>query len=120
MEKLNDISKKSGRITKGVLQVPEGVTLISNPGYLGKIESLRKVIVPISVKKIWYVTDDRKREKITYVFKSETPPVLYEDSPFPSPYELFRGSTVYVPANCKEKYIRQWQIPYDMKITMIE
>lgn len=95
-------SKKTGRLVagyvkNGVLSIPNTVSKITEPGYLGGMY-IKKIIVPSSVKKMESIF--LSPEQITFVFKGATPPKLTSE-------ELMSFSTkivVYVPKKYKSVY----------------
>ena len=118
-------SKVSGRlalgyVNNGVLKIPEKVTRIDHHGLLG--ENPEKIIIPASVKKIGDLFLLSEAERVTYVIKCKTPPKLM--------YPVITGGyicggvgqtyTIYVPKNCKDKYMKQWKFSPDLDVTLVE
>lgn len=118
-------SKVSGRlalgyVNNGVLKIPEKVTRIDKHGLLGG--NPEKIIIPASVKKIGDLFLLSEAEKVTYIFKCKNPPKLmypvitggYIDG------GVLQSYTIYVPKNCKDRYMKQWKFHPDLKITWVE
>ena len=114
-------SKVSGRLVLGyvkygVLKIPEEVTLIDGHGFLG--ENLRKIIFPAGVKKIrnFFCLKPIHEGILTCVFYCQNPPELIEPLVWGNPI-------IYVPKNCKGKYMERWkellEDPF-VKVTFIE
>ncbi len=107
-------SKVSGRlvlgyINNGVLKVPEKVTNINTDiaGILGKGTKLKKVIMPSGVKKIYNLFGfENCADEFICEIRCRKPPKLTA-----SFYGGRIGSkyTVYVPKNCKNKYVESWK-----------
>lgn len=118
-------SKVSGRlalgyVNNGVLKIPEKVTRIDAHGLLG--ENPEKIIIPASVKKICAIFHLSEAENVTCVFKCKTPPKLTH--PIIIGGYIYGGTgqtyTIYVPKNCKDKYMKQWKFSPDLDVTLVE
>ena len=104
-------SKVSGRLVlgyvkNGILDVPEKVTRIDGHGTLG-YGHIEKVILHKGIKKIkgFYDMSVLGEGNLACVLYCRKPPKLVE------PYS-FIGLRVYVPKNCKSRYLKkkQWKI----------
>ncbi len=104
-------SKVSGRLVlgyvkNGILDVPKKVTRIDGHGTLG-YGNIKKVILHKGIKKIkgFYDISVLGEGPLDCVLYCRKPPKLAE------PYS-FSGLTIYVPKNCKSRYMKQkqWKI----------
>lgn len=110
-------SKVSSRLVLGYincdgeLRVPEKVTNINPSGMLGEDTKLKKIIIPSGVKEIHKLFGmTYKMYDVTCVICCRKPPKLID-----SFYGGISGCkyTVYVPKNCKNKYVESWKGKFD-------
>lgn len=118
-------SKVSGRlvlgyVNNGLLKIPEKVTRIDDHGLLG--ENPEKIIIPASVKKICDLFHLSEAEKVTYIFKCKNPPKLTHPIILGGYIHggTGRSHTIYVPNNCKDRYMKQWKFYPDLDVTWVE
>lgn len=115
-------SKVSGRLVlgyvkDGILKIPEEVTRIDENGFLGLGERLNKVIIPSSVTEIHslpWQNHGNTGNRLTCEIQCKTPPKLI--SSFSDILEL----AIYVPKNCKDKYLKEWKFDPYVKVTIME
>lgn len=118
-------SKVSGRlalgyVNNGVLKIPEKVTRIDHHGLLGR--DPEKIIIPASVKKIGDLFLLSEAGRVTYVIKCKKPPKLMYPVILGGEIEgsHLQSYTIYVPKNCKDKYMKQWKFCPDLDVTLVE
>lgn len=108
-------SKKSGRLVlayvkNGVLKIPKGVTKLDGYDFIDFKGKLKKIIIPSGVKEImsfpwdnWEIRHKFAKQMVCEIY-CKTPPAVDKQTT-----SFLDSLTVYVPKDCKKKYIKAWK-----------